>query len=165
MLTAEEARLIFRYDPDTGDVFWNQGIGQRVKSGDRAGCTDSEGYRIIVFRRRPYKAHRLIWLLVHGVWPSGLVDHINGDCSDNRLNNLRLATPNQNIRNSKRHKDNSSGFKGVVFQKHTKTNPWRACITYGGKSRHIGNFSTPEAAHAAYVAEAERVYGEFARAA
>lgn len=113
--------------------------------------------------------HRLIWRLVHGEDPGPLdVDHINGDQGDNRPCNLRLATRAQNCRNQGPRVTNTSGYKGVTKNTGTHSS-WRAQIrtTEGGVRRvvYLGSYATPEAAHAAYVAAANALSGEFARAA
>ncbi len=96
--------------------------------------------------------------------PDGLeVDHISGDGLDNRRDNLRLATHTQNAQNQRRRRDNTVGFKGVW--RCVSGLKWRAMIQEGGTRKHLGYFTTPEAAHAAYTEAANRLWGEFARAA
>ncbi len=90
------------------------------------------------------------------------VDHISGDGLDCRRKNMRLATCIQNARNARRGRANTSGFKGVSW--HATGQKWQAMIWAGGKNKHLGHFTTPEAAHAAYVDAANRLFGEFARA-
>jgi len=89
------------------------------------------------------------------------VDHINGNTLDNRKENLRLATNQQNAVNSRKPKNNTSGLKGVIF--YPKQNRWRAFIKFNYKQIHLGMFGTKEEAHAAYCAKAIELYGEFAR--
>lgn len=90
------------------------------------------------------------------------VDHINGDGLDNRRCNLRLAKHAENMRNRRMPASNTSGFKGVSW--HTRSRKWKAQICIGGRPTSLGLFTTPEAAHAAYVEAAVAFYGEFARA-
>lgn len=93
--------------------------------------------------------------------PKGLVvDHIDGDTLNNRRSNLRVATHAENGRNSRRSRANTSGFKGVWW--HRRGSKWRAGICVAGKKIFLGGFSTPEEAHAAYVAAATVLHGEFA---
>ena len=95
--------------------------------------------------------------------PDGMqVDHISCDGLDNRRENMRLATRAQNSQNSRIRIDNKSGFKGVCWNK--KCKKWSAQITVFNKGKHLGLFTTPESAHAAYVDAANRLFGEFARA-
>lgn len=165
MITAERAREAFDYDPVTGVFYWRIQPRQGVNVGDVAGTPDSYGYHILRIDRGQFKAHRVAWLYVYGHWPNEQIDHVNGVRSDNRIVNLRLASHSQNRANTKMHADNKCGYKGVRYQRHTKKNPWRAQISYGGTTHHIGNFPTPEEAHAAYCAAAQRVFGDFARVA
>jgi hypothetical protein len=155
-LTANELKQLVRYDAETGLFYWAGKPRVGVRIGALAG-EQNIAYPRIRLRRIEYKAHRLAWLYVHGEWPSGDIDHINGDPSDNRIANLRVATPGQNLANSKRRADNSSGFKGVALQSNGRN--WRA--HFGGQ--YLGSFSTKEEAHAAYRRAATAAVGEFAR--
>lgn len=103
------------------------------------------------------RLHRVLM----GVNDELLVDHIDGDGLNNRRSNLRLATREQNNRNQRLVKRNSSGFKGVSWDK--KERKWLAQIRVDGRSRNLGRYKTPEQAHAAYCAASLKIYGEFAR--
>jgi len=96
-------------------------------------------------------------ILNRSLAPAEFVDHINGNSLDNRRINLRLCNRSQNAFNSKAHRDNASGYKGVVLRK--KDMRWVAEFNHS----HLGSFDTPEAAHAAYLAAAQQYAGEFAR--
>ena len=139
-------------------------IFNRQNAGKRAGGDNGKGYVAIRISPWPakFKAHRIIWALVHGEWPpAGFdVDHINMIKGDNRPANLRLATRGQNIANRVVRTSSGTGFKGVVRSKMR----FAAKIKAGGKMHYIGQFKTPEEAHAAYVEAAKRLHGEFARA-
>jgi hypothetical protein len=101
-------------------------------------------------------------LYVFGKWPDGYLDHANGDRADNRISNLRSATPSQNNANRRRARNNISGFKGVWFRQ--RTGKWQAEIRKDGKSRHLGLFPTAADAHAAYCAAAREIHGAYWRA-
>jgi hypothetical protein len=99
--------------------------------------------------------HRLIMKA-----PLGLeVDHRDGDGLNNRRRNMRIATHSQNMHNTRRNKNNTSGFKGVDFS----FGKWRARIKIKGKKKHLGMFASPEEAHAAYCTASRELHGEFGR--
>lgn len=100
--------------------------------------------------------HRDIMVAKRGQY----VDHINRNGIDNRRENLRFATPSQNAANSKRHKSNKSGYKGVFT--HKQSGRWLAHIRINGKSTHVGIFDCPKEAHEAYMKAAREHYGDFA---
>ena len=89
------------------------------------------------------------------------VDHRNGNGLDNQRANLRESTHAQNMANSRRRKDNTSGFKGVSQER--RTGRWVAQIQRGGHNFHLGTFGSPEDAARAYDAKAAELFGEFAR--
>ena len=89
------------------------------------------------------------------------VDHINGDGLDNRRANLRLATNAENMWNMRRPARNTSGYKGVSWNK--RISKWKAQIQVKGKIMHLGSFDDPQKAHAAYCDAAARHFGEYAR--
>lgn len=152
MLTAERLRELLYYDPETGVFMWLMRTNRRIQVGDVAGSFDkAAGYVHIRLDGKLYKAHRLAWLWVYGVWPVDQIDHINTVRHDNRIANLREASNQLNGENRRRvRSDNKSGFLGVGFD--TKTERLYARIQINGKSKHLGRFETPELAHAAYLA-------------
>lgn len=94
--------------------------------------------------------------------PKGFVtDHINGNMLDNRKSNLRICTQSQNRANSARSKSNTSGFKGVCFDKRLKK--FRAYIRKDGKMHNLGLFLSAKEAHSAYVKKARELFGEYSR--
>jgi hypothetical protein len=158
-LTAERLRELLSYDPETGNFKWRVTKG-RARAGDRAGCIYTRGYAYIRIGGAAYKAHRLAWLYVHGHWPKEFIDHINGHRADNRLVNLREANRIQNFANSRLSCSNTSGFKGVSWDKRWRK--WISSIGSSGRTVYLGWFDTPEEAHSAYMAEARKLHGEFA---
>jgi len=153
MLTAERARKLLSYDPETGVFRW------RVthRRGEVAGTIDKKGYRHICIDYVMHKAHRLAFLMIVGEWPKAFIDHINHQPDDNRWSNLREAARFQNARNRLARKD--AVLKGVS---RTPNNTWRAQIFLNGKNTGLGTFATPEQAHAAYRRAAAEHFGEFA---
>lgn len=143
-LTAQRLRELLDYDPLTGEVRW------RNRPGVLAGNLEPNGYISICIDLHREKAHRLAWVYMTGARPKGLIDHIDGDPSNNRWINLRDASHAVNIQNQRKaHKDNASGLLGVSLHKEGR---WRAQIRCGSTRRSLGIYPTPEAAHAAYLA-------------
>jgi hypothetical protein len=88
------------------------------------------------------------------------VDHINRDRTDNQVSNLRWSTRSENNYNTRVHKDNVLGFKGVSIQP-GRNKKYHAEICHNGNIIRLGNFYTPEEAHAVYLAKARELHGEF----
>ena len=128
-----------------------------MQAGMVAGCVDQFGYVRVIIKGRNYRAHRIIWLWVHGKWPENELDHIDGVRSHNWLKNLREATRAQNMLNKRRYKNNSTGFIGVTLKYEGK---YEARYKFDGKQVSIGFFDTAEEAAAAYQA-AIAYRGEF----
>lgn len=104
-------------------------------------------------------AHRLAWVHVHGSWPAGDIDHINGDKLDNRIANLRDVTRSVNKENMRSARgDNKVGLLGVHVRRQNTTRPYVASIRVSGKLIHLGAHNTPEAAHAAYLEAKRRLH-------
>jgi hypothetical protein len=161
MISPEELRNLFNYNPETGDLTWKIPGARRRKAGDIAGCKTSEGRIIVGINKKIYKAHRIIWAIQTGEWPQNHIDHINEDATDNRWVNLREANKSQNMCNITRIKSNTSGYKGVTWSKATQK--WRAQIKLNNKSYHLGVFQTKEDAAKAYQEAAKRLHGEFCK--
>ena len=163
----ETLRKFFDYNPNTGvlthrprsaDCFsadrfaraWNARF-----AGKPAGSLGGKGYFQVVVDGRVMQAHRVAWAIATGKDPAE-IDHINGDKSDNRLSNLRDVSHQENGRNLKRSRNNSSGVTGVgwnhLFGK------WQARITVGGRSKSLGYFNCLASAANARK-RAEEIYG------
>jgi len=155
MLTHERLLQALSYNAGTG-VFVSRSTGKRVGAG-------SSDYGTIRIDGKTYKSHRLAWFYVTGAWPAVEIDHRDLDKSNNRFSNLRNASASLNKRNSPTYRNNKAGLKGVCLNKRGGT--YRAQISINGSTKRIRSFRTAEEAHAAYVLEAARLFGEFARAA
>ena len=153
-ITADELRSILHYDPLTGVFTHRESAGCRL-AGSVAGFLDSKGYMQVGVLKRQYSAHRLAWLYIYGTWPKNQIDHINRNRSDNRIANLRDVTNQQNMCNAGDFSTNSSGRKGVYWDK--RDSRWRACIVNKGRYLSLGYFGTQAEAVAARVA-AEKLY-------
>lgn len=157
-----EMRRLLNYDEDTGLFTARVSIHKRM-AGSVVGTTTWAGYKEIYLLGRRYRAHRLAFLWVHGRWPCEMIDHINGKRDDNRIANLREATHSQNLHNQGARKRNKNGLKGVTFSK--QSSKWVATIMVNRKTKRLGVFDTPEAAHAAYVEAAKVLHGKFFKVA
>lgn len=160
-LTQPILRELLHYDHGTGDFTNLITRHGRAMAGSLAGSLTGEGYwNIMIFGSR-YQAHRLAWLYMTGKWPENEIDHKDLNKSNNRWHNLREATCSQNHANKAVQANNSSGFKGVSWNK----KKWRAVLYIAGKQRFLGYFDTPQDAHIAYCNAAKMAYGDFARTA
>ena len=158
MINQERLKQLLNYDPDTGVFTWL--FSRRgVKTGSIAGTVHPSGYIVIRIDGRLYRAHRLAFLYMKSTFPAKDADHINGIKADNRWINLREATRSENKRNSGKHADNTSGYKGVYKRK--ATGKWVARCQVHGKKHCLGDHDTPELAHAAYCKFASEHHREF----
>lgn len=147
-----------KYDPDTGIFTWKKSRSNKVKSGSIAGYKNAAGYLLVGINYKRVYMHRLAFLFMGQPVPTH-VDHINGIKDDNRWCNLRPCNKSQNGYNSKKPLHNSSGIKGVSWNKNQ--NKWHSYIYNNGNRLHLGYYDC--IAHAACVrAIAEDKYhGEF----
>jgi hypothetical protein len=139
------------YKPETGELIWRprgtRPFDTRFAMKAAFNQTDNHGYKTGRMGKVNYKAHRVAWAIYHGEWPSGLIDHINGDRADNRIANLRVVDDAGNARNSARPKRNTSGVTGVYWFK--RDSKWFVKVTFEKKARHIGYFDDLDDAIAA----------------
>lgn len=144
----DEANRLFLYNPNTGTFIRKVTIGMRAKAGTAPGHIN-HGYLRIRFRGKTVESHRLAWLIMFGEWPTEMIDHINGNRSDNRIDNLRLADYRLNVENQRRARsDNRLGILGV----RVCGNKYEARIWVNGSPKNLGVFETIEGASSAYVA-------------
>ena len=157
-LTVDLLKHLFDYDKETGNLIWK--IKRRgITNGAVGGCTTKEGYRQVSINSKSYLAHRIVFLLHKGYLPKTL-DHINGDRADNRIENLRPVTGNQNQHNRKLNKNNTSGHKGVSWCK--RKNKWTAAVKLESKRIHLGAFDNLEEAAEVVRAAREELHGDYA---
>lgn len=159
IISTSDLNKILSYNPKTGK-FKHKVSTTRRKAGDEAGFNNN-GYLRIRINKEVVAAHRLAWFIVHNDDPLELIDHINGIKTDNRIENLRLATYSQNSMNSKVNSLNTSGIKGVMWSERKKR--WLALGKINGKKIQIGSFSNINDAANAYRQFAEKNHGEFYR--
>ncbi len=164
-LTADFVRSILLYDPLTGIFTWKhrpeypQNWNTRYV-GKKAGRI-SAGYIGISIAKKRYKASRLAWLYMTGQWPVDEVDHKDLNRSNDKWDNLRAATSSQNKKNLGMRSDNTSGIKGVSWDK--SRSKWLAMAMKDGRQINLGRYDRRDDAITAYKKHAEENYGEYAR--
>lgn len=173
----ETLRQLFRYEPETGKLYWKERTPEMCShakyprrsssyfnsrfAGKEAGFVDSNGYISIELFGHYAAGHLICYYIFHGYLPSNEIDHINGNGIDNRILNLREATDSQQQINKNILKLNTSGCKGVY--KYGKSGKWRARIYLNNKAYNFGCFDTiEEAIDARKKAEIE-YHGDYAR--
>ena len=154
-ITVEEAKTFFKYDRNSGELFQFDGT-RFEKTGTVCG-----GYNRVSYKGRGYQATYIIWLIVHGYAPKGIIEHADLDKLNDRLVNLREATETQNRANTRKPRSNTSGYKGVHWNKNT--NKWVARIGYRHETINLGAFTDIKEVKKAYDARAKYLFGKFAR--
>lgn len=164
MFSPEFLKECFDYDAISGEIFWSysrpRGHFPTERSyrtymaniaGLRAGGVGKyHGYRYVTVCQKLLKEHRVIYALHFGQHPEGLIDHIDRDKTNNKIENLRIVSDAINSRNTRKYSNNTSGYTGVYF--HKAKRHWRARVRHDGKLIHIGSFPTAEQANSARVA-------------
>lgn len=156
MPSLDRLRQLLDYCPDTGVLTWKAvplGIAHgrsdrdeasiakgwnRLRAGVVAGSPQQDGRLRVTVDRQAYYAHRLAWLLHFGVEPDGIIDHLNGNPADNRIENLRIATYAENSRNKRVAVRASTGHRGIYLRR----GRFRVITRVRGKTITIGTFDT-----------------------
>ena len=159
-LTAEFARQLFSYDPDTGVVTRKTSLPRHYKAGEvvnsLTGRAGLPRYKVTV-NNIHYLLHRVIWLMETGEWPKHVIDHIDGDGTNNKWCNLRDVPPRINAQNVRTSKANALGLSGVKQY----GSRFRAKIVDKGVDHYLGMFDTSEEAYAAYIAAKKSMHKGF----
>jgi hypothetical protein len=146
-LTPEILRSLMTYDPNDGSFYRIVSTSSNAPVGKVLGCPNAKGYLRIRVEGMLHFSHSLAWLYHYGIYPD-YIDHRNGVPSDNRIDNLRLASHEENHQNRRTaNSGNSSGLLGVS----KRGKKWSAQINKQGQQYHLGYFLTPEAAYVAYL--------------
>ncbi len=158
-LTREAVLRFVSYDPDTGAFV--RTATPRARHAGRVGAPAGhvngvKGYVELWVDGTKHLGHRLAWLIMTGAWPTAQVDHRNRIRSDNRWSNLRAAEHDQNLMNCKIRVDNTSGVKGVNFDR--ARGKWTARLS----RKYLGRFDTLFDAAAARRSAAIAAFGQFA---
>jgi hypothetical protein len=146
---------LFVYHQDSGVLTWKRSRpGRGCIAGRIAGTAAHHGYRAVMVDGKKHYIHRIVWEINNGTIPTGLcIDHIDGDCSNNRIENLRIATLSENQRNSRLPKNNKTGVHGVWLRRH-------GYVAHIG-NKHLGSFDNFfDACCARKSAERHRGYHE-----
>jgi hypothetical protein len=156
-ITQEYLKSVLDYDPETGVFRWKFVPGapnhrNAQYAGKVAGSHRGAGYVSLWVNNRKIGAHTAAWIMVHGSWPAHTIDHINRDRSDNRIVNLRDATPSQQGQNCELR---GRIARGVSFS----NNRFNVSISVNNQYKYIGTFTTVEEAVAAYNAAAVSYFG------
>lgn len=160
-LTAEEARRLIRYEPETGEFFYIERRSNACRKDGRAGSFGQRGVIQVRILGCNYLGHRLAFLLMTGEWPKNVVDHIDGNPSNNRWCNLRDVSQQvntYNLRSLPRHKRHSR-LLGAHWCEQGQL--WKSSITVNGQAKYLGVFATPEEASAAYLEAKRRLHPGF----
>lgn len=152
----EVLRQLLSYIPETGKLLWLErgpewfpsarsfnAWNSRFPGLEAFTCKGAGGYYKGTVNNVYYLAHRVIWKMCHGDEPQN-IDHVNGIRTDNRLSNLRAASPSDNARNTKIRMDNSSGRIGIHWS--ATKGKWEAAIQSSGVRHHLGTFATKDEA-------------------
>lgn len=144
-LSVSEVLEYFEYDPKTGDIYTKR---------RKVGCVLPSGYVDVFFDGGNKRAHRIAHIIMTGANPQGFIDHINGNKSDNRWENLRVVSKSENAKNAKLYKTNTSGLPGVTWDKHN--NSWIVRLIDNGKVVNLGRHKSIFDAAAVSIPARER---------
>ena len=147
------------FDYNDGEIYWKVRLSNRTKIGDKAGNPRTDGYLRISIGGKDYAVHRLIFLMHYGYLPKEL-DHIDNDKLNNKVENLREATRNENLYNRKTGKSNSSGIKNVSWSK--MMNKWVVKIRINREKKHLGYYADINLAELVAIEAREKFHGNFA---
>ena len=150
-------RLKELFDYQDGCLFWKNTAGSKALKGSAVGWIEKNGYMATNVDKKRYRIHRIIFMYHYG-WCPDVIDHIDGNRANNRIENLRASSWQKNQFNKKTSKNNKLGLKGVCIE----DGRHKATIKFNNKSMHIGYYDTAEQAHEAYMMKAKEIFGEHA---
>jgi hypothetical protein len=156
-LTPEQVTELFEYRD--GDLYWKLSTNHKIAKDKKAGTKNSHGYLTVTLNDKILKVHRLVFLLHYGYLPK-YIDHINGNRSDNRIENLREATASQNCLNRSVQSNNKANIKNVSWHKRDKK--WQVFVTVDKKSKYFGSFKDLELADLVAQEARDKFHKEYA---
>ncbi len=137
----------FYLDPEDGNLYNKYDVNYNSLAGSESGFVTKAGYKEVTIDGFGYRVHRVIWKMLYNEEPQ-TIDHIDRNKLNNRPENLRICTDSYNVYNvSDSRYIGESGYRGVYKHK----NKWRAVSSFNSVKKHIGLYSTPEEAYAAYL--------------
>jgi hypothetical protein len=148
LLSVEELKEAFDYDPETGRLVWKVRQSSNVPAGTRVGSPTRNGRLLVRLKLQQMYAHRLIWAMHYGEWPKENVSALNGDYTDLRITNFVELSNGLTAQKGGPRRASKSGLKGVSWDK--SRGKWIATITRNYKLKNLGRFDTKEEARAAY---------------
>lgn len=155
----KECLRLFDYNPLSGALKWKDNHQIRF-IGREAGSINHHGYRRVNLGKTKLHAHQIIWLMIYGELPPCEIDHINGERDDNRLDNLRIASQQQNQQNAGVRIDNLLGVKGVRLR---PSGRYQARVKLTDGSQSVKTFSSPIDAISWLAIQRNQSHGEYAR--
>lgn len=160
-LTRKEILKFFIYDKERGVLIWRHHwskshvtrfVGKEVTSE-----SEREGLRYIRVRLKDqlFLVHRIIWFLEKNDWPD-LIDHIDGNGRNNRIENLRVATKRQNMQNMRKHRSGHLLGTSLLCDRYNDPR-WLSKIKIGKEYRRLGRYYTQQEAHVRYLQELKKL--------
>lgn len=153
--TSEELHKLFQYnngqlywktrdrnyfESDRDHRWWNSRYSGTRAGANRKDSSSSLNYRWVKIFKKSYPEQNIIWFMCHGYYPINILDHIDHDPSNNRIENLREVTPSENSKNRKLSKNNKSGVHGVAWVEKYAT--WRVTIRVDNKTISLGCYKS-----------------------
>jgi hypothetical protein len=151
--SVEEARAAFRYDPETGALYWRISPNSRAPAGTQITRDDGHGYLTVGYKGKIHRVHHIVWAIIHGAWPARQIDHEDRNPANNRPNNLKEATEREQKLN--RRLPNKTGYKGVA----RRSGNFQAKLWVEDTYTPLGTFRTAREAAIAFDIAAANIPG------
>ena len=160
MVTKELLQEIFSYD--NGNLYWKTVRCSKLKVGQKAGWVGKKNYLYVRVNYKAYAIHRLVWIIHNGDIDNGkIIDHIDRNPTNNKIENLRIATHTQNNQNSSKRTTNTSGYKNVYWS--TEKSRWLVKCNVNGLPKYAGSYKLLDEAVQAAIQLRKKFHAEFAQ--